>query len=130
MIARKWPCLLSEKTPPSSLRRFCLSLRSTIEPSLTPMRIGSFFALQAWMTSFDLRAVGDVAGVEADLVNAGVDRFQRPLEMEVHVRDDRHGHLRQDFLQRSVLLLRHGDADEVGPAGGSRLISATQVSMS
>ena len=42
------------------------------------------------MTSFDLRAVADVAGVQADLVNAGLDRLQRPLEVEVHVGDDRH----------------------------------------
>ena len=51
MMASKWPCLLSEKTPPSSFMRFCLSLRSTMEPSLTPMRMGIFLALQAWMTS-------------------------------------------------------------------------------
>ena len=70
----------------------------------------------------DLGAVGDVAGVEANLVNARVDRFQRPLKMEMHIRDDRHGHLREDFLQRGgVLLLRNRDADDIRPGGGELL---------
>jgi hypothetical protein len=92
MMARKWPCLLSEKTPPSSFMRFCLSLRSTMEPSLTPTRMGIFLALQAWMTSLTWAAIVDVAGVEADLVNAGFDGFQGPLEMEMDIGDDRHRH--------------------------------------
>ena len=51
MMARKWPFLSSPNTPPNSLSRFCLSFRSTMLPSLTPMRMGILRALHAWMTS-------------------------------------------------------------------------------
>ena len=36
----------------------------------------------------DLLAVVDVAGVEADLVDAGFDGFEGALKMEMHVGDD------------------------------------------
>ena len=64
-----------------------------IEPSFTPMRMGMPADLQASITVVDLVAVADVAGIEADLVDAGLDRLERPLVVEVHVGDDRDGGL-------------------------------------
>ena len=67
----------------------------------------------------NLRAVGDVAGVEADLVDAGLDSLQCPLEMEVYIGHDGDGHTRKDFLEGGrVLAFRDGHADDLGAGGG------------
>ncbi len=68
---------------------------------------------------FDLGAVLDVAGVEADFVDAGFDGFQGALEVEVDVGDDGHFDLLEDFLEGfGVLAFGDGDADDVGAAVG------------
>ena len=52
-------------------------------------------------------------------MNASLDRFQGTLEMKVHVGDDRHADLVDDFGQRlGVLPLRHRHTDELGPGRG------------
>ncbi len=67
----------------------------------------------------DLLAIGDVAGVEPDLVDARLDRLEGPLVVEVHVGDDRHAGLVEDLRQgRGVLALGHRHADDVRPGGG------------
>jgi len=79
---------------------------------------GQGFFLACLDDGFDLLAVLDVARVEADLVDAGVDRFEGTLKVEVHVGDDRHGHLRHDLAKRfGVFFLGHGDTDDVRPGG-------------
>src|SRR5690606_22373633 len=66
----------------------------------------------------DLLAVLDVAGVEADLVDAGVDRFEGALEVEVDVGDDGHADLREDVAQGvGVFLFGDGGTDGVRPGG-------------
>jgi len=55
-------------------------------------------------------------------VDPGIDRLERPLEVEVHVRDDRHRRLGDDLSQRvGVLALGHRDADHVGTRRGELL---------
>ena len=57
----------------------------------------------------DLAAVLDVAGVEADLVHAGLDGLEGPAEMEVHVGHDGHRDLGQNLFERiGVGPARHG----------------------
>jgi hypothetical protein len=68
-----------------------------MEPSFTPTRIGSFFALQAWMTS-RTGAVVDVAGFKRILCTPASIASRRALEVEVHVGDDGNANLRKDFL--------------------------------
>ena len=48
--ASKWPDLCPAKYLPNSSMRFCLSLRSMIEPSFTPIRMGILRSLHASMT--------------------------------------------------------------------------------
>ena len=70
----------------------------------------------------DLLAVGDVAGIEADLVHAGLDRLDRALEVKVHIGDDGHPRLAQDVLQRcGVLTLGHRHADDVRAGRGQAI---------
>src|SRR5690606_17011926 len=67
----------------------------------------------------DLLAVVDVAGVEADLVDARLDGLEGALEVEVDVGDDGDADLGDDLLQGvGVLLLGDGDADDVRARGG------------
>ncbi len=64
---------------------------------------------------FDLGAVVDVAGVEADLVDAGLDGFEGALEVEVDVGNDGDFDLFEDFLEGfGVFAFGYGDADDVG----------------
>ena len=92
---------------------------------------GDFAVLAGLDDSFDLGAVVDVAGVEADFVDAGFDGFEGALEMEMDVGDDGDFDLRQDFLEGfGVLFLGDGDADDVAPPAASLWISATHLSMS
>ncbi len=87
-----------------------------IEPSLTPMRIGIPRLLAGVDHRVDLIAVADVAGVQADLVDAGLDRLEGALVVEVDVRHDRHAGLGKDLLERlGVLPLGDRDADHVRP---------------
>ena len=52
-------------------------------------------------------------------MNAGLDGFQGPLKVEMHVGDDGDADLGDDFLEGGgVLLFRYGDAHEVGAGGG------------
>ena len=61
----------------------------------------------------DLAAVGDVAGVEADLRDARVDGLQRAVEVEVHVGRDGHGAAADDFAKGGGVVARgHGQADQ------------------
>ena len=60
------------------------------EPSLTPMRIEMPRSFAAWTTSPHLRRVADVAGVQAQAVDAGLDRREREAVVEVDVGDERH----------------------------------------
>ena len=61
-----------------------------------------------------LLGVADVAGVEAQAVEAGVDRGQRPAVVEVDVGDQRHRRLAHDLRQRvRGLLVGHGDAHDL-----------------
>jgi hypothetical protein len=80
---------------------------------------GEFFGFASLDDVFDLGAVVDVAGVEADFVNPGLDGFHGALEMEMDVGDDGDADLGDDFLEGGgVFFLRDGDADEVGAGGG------------
>jgi hypothetical protein len=52
-------------------------------------------------------------------VHARLDGLERPLEVEVDIRDDRDGGLGEDLGEgRGVLLLGDGDADDVRAGGG------------
>ena len=56
-------------------------------------------------------------------MDAGFDGFQGPLKMEMHVGDDGHADLRQDFLEGGgILLFRNGHAHDVR-AGGGELVN-------
>jgi hypothetical protein len=80
---------------------------------------GDFFGFAGLDDVDDLGAVVDVAGVKADLVNAGFDGFEGALEMEMDVGDDGDGDAGEDFLESlSVLFLGDGDADNVSAGGG------------
>ena len=93
-----------------------------MEPSLTPIRMGTFFALAGLDDVDHLRAVINIARVQADLMNSGIECFESALKMEMDVRDNRHLDPWQYLAQRvGVLALRHGYPDEVG-AGGGELI--------
>ena len=100
-------------------------------PSLTPTRMGMPASLAGLDDLVDLLAVLDVAGVEADLVHAGLDRLQGPLEVEVHVGDDRHGDWRR-ISGRAAVSSLSGTATRTTshPAAARRLIWATVASMS
>jgi hypothetical protein len=64
----------------------------------------------------DLGPILDVPRIEADLVCARGNRLQRPLEVEMHVGDDRHRRSRDDLLEGlGVAFLRHCHAHEVRP---------------
>ena len=70
----------------------------------------------------DLLAVVDVAGVQADLVHARLDRLERPLEVEVDIGHDRDGDLVEDLLERlRVLPLGDRHADHMGARLGVAL---------
>ena len=78
---------------------------------------GAFFA--GVDDFFDLLAVVDVAGVEADFVDAGFDGFQGALKVEVDVGDDGGFDLLEDFLEGfGVFAFGDGDADDVGATLG------------
>ena len=65
---------------------------------------------------FDLGPVLNIAGVEADLVHAGVDGLKSTLKVEVHIGDDGDGDLLEDFLEGfGVFALRHGHAHNIRP---------------
>ena len=69
--------------------------------------------------AIDLLAVLDVARVEPNLVDPGLDGFEGPLKMEMHVGDDRHWRLRENRRQGlGVALVRYGDPDDVAPGLG------------
>jgi len=68
---------------------------------------------------FDLFAVGDVAGVEADFVYACFDGFEGAFEMEVDIGDDGDGGLGEDIFEGlGVFFLWDGDPHDVGTGGG------------
>ena len=69
----------------------------------------------------DLVRAADVAGVDPDCRDAGVDRLQGEARVEVDVGD--HGDRREadDPAERlGVLVLRDGDADDLAAGGGER----------
>ena len=75
--------------------------------------------------------VADVAGVEAQAVEAGADRGQGPAVVEVDVGDQRHRRLADDLGQRvRGFLVRHGDADDLAAGSASSWIWRTVVSTS
>lgn len=68
---------------------------------------------------FDLRAVGDVAWVESDFVDACFDGFEGAFEVEVDIGDDGDGGLGDDLFEDfCVFLFGDGDADDVRTRGG------------
>ena len=78
------------------------------------MRIGIPAFLAARTTSSTLSGPTDVPGVDANRSDARVDRLQRERGVEVDVRDDRNRRESHDERERgSVLVLRHGDADDL-----------------
>ena len=63
----------------------------------------------------DLVAVRDVAWVEADLVDPGLNGLKCALEVEVHIRNDRYLHLLDDLAQGvRILALWDGNAHHIG----------------
>jgi len=67
----------------------------------------------------DLVSIVEVAGIQADFVDAGLDGLHGTLEVEVDVGDDGDGDLGEDVLEGlGVFLLGDGDADDVGAGPG------------
>jgi hypothetical protein len=70
----------------------------------------------------DLGAIVDIAGIEADLVNTGLDGFEGTLKVKVDIGDDGDLDLREDLTEGiGVFFLRHSDADDVC-TGGDELV--------
>lgn len=66
----------------------------------------------------DLVAIADVSGVESNLMYASFDRFERALEVEMHICNDRNRDLLHDLDERfRVLAFRDRHADDVGTSG-------------
>ena len=69
------------------------------DPALTPMRIGSPRSFASRGDGLDVFGLADVAGVEPQPLDAGLDRGERELVLEVDVGDDRHRRARDDLRQ-------------------------------
>ena len=69
--------------------------------------------------STDLLLVADVARVQANLGDAGVDGLESPVEVEMHIGNDRNRRGIHDLFESSgVGLCGHGDADQFRPGIG------------
>ena len=120
--ARSWSCVAC-----------CWAISSTnssvigaTEPKLTPMRIGMPRSLALRTTSLDILVLADVAGIEAQAVDAGVERLERQRVLEVDVGDQRHRRVRDDIGQRRRrLAVGHGDADDLA-ANIGQLVNLAQ----
>ena len=91
---------------------FC-SRSFSSEPALTPMRMGILRSDSGLDHFFDIFARADVAGVEAQAVDALLDGDQRQFVIEMDVGDQRDANF---FLDLAELLgrfaHRHGTADD------------------
>ena len=67
--------------------------------------------------------LADVAGIQTQLVDAGFERQQRELVMEMNVGDERHiGHALANLFQRDRrIVVGHGQADDLA-AGADHLL--------
>ena len=111
----------------SSTNSWCIG---GTEPKLTPIRIGTsaLFGLRDDLAH--VFRLADVAGVEAQTVDAGVERLQRQRVLEVDVGDQRHGRVGHDVRQRRRrLAVGHGDADDLA-TGVGQLANLAQASPS
>jgi hypothetical protein len=88
------------------------------------MRIG--VRAPASRTAVRTFRVADITGVEAQAVEAGLERGKRPAVVEVDVRDERQGRLLDDLRQRlGGGLVGDGDADDLA-ANFGQLVDLAQ----
>ena len=96
--------------------------RGASEPAFTPMRMGTPRSRASAGDLLDLGLLAQVARVEPQALDAGLQGGERHLVVEVDVGHDRHRRARHDLGQAlGRRLLVAGAADDVGPGGRQRV---------